>query len=52
MSSDPLPKVACDRCGQTYREGDLVEQNGRMVCPVCFDEPSYQDNRRNADEQG
>jgi formylmethanofuran dehydrogenase subunit E len=51
MSSDPLPKVACDICGQTYREGELVEQNGKMVCPNDLDEPSYQD-RRNADEQG
>jgi len=36
-----LPKVECDRCGFTFREGDLKLQDGSMVCDECFDEPEY-----------
>jgi len=39
-------KVSCDRCGFTYREGDLVEQDGIMVCLRCYDEPSHDDYER------
>ncbi len=41
-------KVSCDRCGFTYRDGDLVEQDGIMVCPKCYDEPSHDDYERGA----
>lgn len=39
-------KVSCDRCGFTYRDGELVEQNGLMVCTIhCYDKPSYKETR-------
>lgn len=37
-------KVTCDRCGFTFRDGDLVEQRGLMVCDKCTDEPSYKEH--------
>jgi len=41
-------KVLCDRCGFTYRDGELREQDGIMVCDRCWDEKSYKDNKRRA----
>jgi predicted RNA-binding Zn-ribbon protein involved in translation (DUF1610 family) len=40
-SGSDEPKVACGRCGQTWRDGDLRKQGTVEVCPVCFDEPEY-----------
>lgn len=37
-------KVSCDRCGFTYHDGDLVEQDGIMVCRKrCLDVPDRDD---------
>ena len=37
-------KVTCDRCGATFREGDLLEQDGILVCRKrCLDEPDRDD---------
>ncbi len=42
-------KITCDRCGATYRDGELIAQDGLMVCKLrCYDAPSYEDNKEQA----
>ena len=38
-------KVECDRCGFTYRDGELREQDGLLICDMCYDEPYYKEQR-------
>lgn len=50
ITHNEKPRVKCDRCGFTYREGELVTEpvTGLQVChPVygghCYDDPAYKD---------
>ena len=41
------PLHICERCGfEQFYEDELVEQEGLLVCPECYDEPDEAGNMK------
>ena len=36
----------CHRCGWTYEERQMRSQDGGLVCPECYDNPSRRLRRK------
>lgn len=39
----------CSRCGMPWKEKRMRLQRGVKVCPECFDDPAYEDERASKD---